>query len=505
MAVAKPKRRAPTSAGNRLAAAVAALEEDSRLSAFDPTRPGSVPTPAQAEIIADFGKVPTQWVTASNRSGKSSTCAGLVARVAAGRQPGFVRPERWGNGPITIVIALATGKHVENMLLPKLTSYWREGEYRVLRQSGVVQGIEMIPSGNRIVIQSMENPSKARERLQGYTAHIAWVDEMPRSIGIVTELLMRVSLDGGFFLASFTPLMYSAELKKLVDSAELPNAKRYQLLMLDNPLMSDEEVRQRVLDEMSAYPEEERRARLYGEWLSPESAVFKIVPEMIAPSLPRDYSTRWRHVMSVDPATESAMGMSVWAECPTTRTWYNVLSEYIKDIHVPALLVRHAEGRVRDLNVVRRVCDSASPWYIHTARHETGAEYWPVDKKNTPGRKVGLIRNFQQMLYDRRIILVDGISDLLVDELTEVRWSDSSETPTIVRAQKYHLMDTAVYFADPAMIPPRSREQEPLTVENYDARLLEADDRRRAMEARQARSGTGRTNKSIVTWWKRAW
>jgi hypothetical protein len=456
-----------------LAAALSRLEVIRRQEAFDPTRLESRPTTKQMEVITDFGHVPQQWIRAGNQTGKSQTCSRLVTWVLTDTHPYWKKPEEWNEEPLLIIVAGRTGKQIEESLLPKIKSYLEPGSYREVRTNNSIQKLELT-NGNRIVFQSLENPNLARERLMSYVAHMVWIDELPPTLDLVRELLVRVQARNGYFLASFTPTVVNVDIQKYVDNIKMPEAKVYRFHMLDNPLYQDEEKREQLIRQYAYFPEDRRRAIFEGEWLSADDQVYFFDYTSMV-DMPEGYSPLWRHVEAVDPAISSATGVTLWAENPATGVWYCILDQYIKNILVPTEIVQAVQNLTRNVNTVRRISDYA-PWYVNTAS-AMGISYLTVDSKNA-NRKPELIKGLQQALGTR--VKLSPHCTQLMDEINNCRWSSRGEGK-IVNSSTYHLIDSAQYFCD--VIPPPEKRRQSFTVDDWYRKLLEADARRQSMES----------------------
>jgi hypothetical protein len=175
--------------------------------------------------------------------------------------------------------------------------------------------------------------------------------------------------------------------------------------------------------------------------MSDDNAVFHF-DYNTAVAMPQDYSPLWRHVESVDPAIKSALGYTLWAEEPSTAIWYCIKSEYIKGVYVPTELVKTVAKLSAGYNIVRRISDPHESWYIHTAA-SMGISYTGVYKKND--RKSELIKNFQEELG--KSLKIAPTCDLLIDEITSARWSDTRDGK-IASGSDYHLLDSSQYFQD---------------------------------------------------------
>lgn len=451
-----------------LLAAMEKLEKLRRQECFDPASPDSAPTPTQQQVIDDFGSTHIQLIRAGTQSGKSQTCSRLITWVLTDTHPKWKRPALWGNEPLLAIVAGRTGKQIEESLLPKIRSYLEPGTYKEVRIGNIIQRLEL-DNGNRIVFQSLENPNMARERIQSYVAHIAWIDELPPTVDVMDELLRRVQARNGYFLASFTPLVRNLQVQKFVDNLQEPLAKTYRFKMLDNPLYKDPTRQNEILSSLSHLPDHVRNSRLYGEWMSDDNAVFYFDYNTMV-EMPSNYSPLWRHVESVDPALKSALGYTLWAENPQTGIWYCIKAEYIKGVFVPTDMVKAVAKLSEGYNIVRRICDTHESWYIHTAA-SMGIHYNIVYKKND--RKPELIKALQENLGSN--LRIAPTASLLIEEITSARWSDTRDGK-IASGSDYHLLDSAQYFQD---VKPKT-EAAPQTNTNWHSWLYNENEKRKA-------------------------
>lgn len=464
-----------------LAAALTRLSSLRRAECIDPNNLDSRPTEVQKQVIEDFGRVKHQYIRAGTQSGKSSVCSRIITWAISNSLPNWTRPAE----PMLILVAGRTGKQIEHSLVPRILSFLEPGTYKQVVIGNILQHLEFT-NGDRIVFQSLENPVMARERLQSYTAHIAWLDELPPTLDIISELQARVQAKSGQFLASFTPLTPSYEIQQYIDSAEVRQpdyARVYRFSMLDNPIYSDEKRRNELLASMENIPEKVRRARLYGDWMSGDESVYEITGNTIK-RLPEHYSkTQWRHVLSIDPAMSSDTGVTIWAEDPRTIEghWYCVLAEYVPPLRDPIQLVHHIAKLASNYNVVRRITDphGGGNWFTPIAWRELRQSYTSVDHKS--GRKEELIANLQVAL-GTRIYLVQGYCGDLIKELQNCRYSDRADGK-LVNSQSYHLIDSSQYFVDsiPRSTTPVSKGLmgDGIQASNYEDWLYKADRKRR--------------------------
>src|SRR5690606_2381133 len=142
-----------------------------------------------------------------------------------------------------------------------------------------------------------------------------------------------------------------------------------------------------------------------------ENAVYYFDYRTMVVPRPSNYSPSWRHVVSVDPALASALGLVVAAEDPNTNCWYVIKAKYISGILVPTEIEETVWKETCNYNVVRRVSDPHEVWFIQTAR-AAGRNYRGVYKKTD--RKAELIKNFQQAL-GTKLFICDDCTDLITE------------------------------------------------------------------------------------------
>lgn len=462
-----------------LVAALQRYELLQKRESFDPLNPDSRPTPRQQEVIDDFGRIPQQWIRAGNQSGKSQTCARIVAWVVTDTHPLWKRPANWGTEPILVIVAGRTGKQIEDSLLPKIRGFLESGTYKEVRVGNIIQRLELT-NGNRIIFQSLENPNVSRERLQSYVAHLTWCDELPPTLALVRELLVRTQARNGYSLFSFTPTVVSLEIQKYVDSLKEPEGKVYRFHMLDNPLYSDPVRKQQLLDRYDYLSYEQKEMVFEGGWLSADGQVY-FFDYITMVEMPENYSPMWRHIESVDPAISSATGVTVWAEHPVTGVWYCVRAGYIKGILVPTDIVAAVRKFVGDVNIIRRTSDYA-PWFVNTAS-SMKVHYLTIQDKNN-NRKEELLKNFQEALG--KSIKIAPHCQEFIEELQECRWSDRAEGK-IINHSSYHIIDSAHYFVD---IKPKMEVKQTYT--SHDDYLYQANEKRKIAIAKAEKKTNAR-------------
>jgi phage terminase large subunit-like protein len=470
------------------AAALRRYESLQRRECFDPYILDSRPTESQGKVLHDITDVPVRAVVAANQSGKSLTGGRETAWLFSDTHPTFERPVEWGTEPLLMLVMGQVGEQITSHIwAKKIKPFLDPGSFKEVRIGNILQRVENLKNGNTIIFVSHHNAEEARRTAQGYPAHYVWIDEMPRSLSLIAELMVRLQAKNGRFLLTFTPLVRSVEVQEFVENLKEPLGKRYNLMMLDNPAYAGRE--SEVLSRFDGLPEAERATRLTGAWYSGDNAVFDFNPQVHVTELPAEYTQHWEHVECVDPAGQGKAGYVLLAAKPESDIWYVVKSKYLDGAAATDLLDR-IRVESAGYNIIRRVSDPHEVWFIKEA-FKQGFSYMGVyNKKN---RKMELIKGVQKALTEGSSKLVKGSADLLIKEISSCQWSDSVDD-RIVNASKYHLLDAYQYGLDtlprkrvaPRKVHSDSRVQ-------YDIDLRESNKQRKKDEQQnQKASNTGR-------------
>jgi Terminase large subunit, T4likevirus-type, N-terminal len=459
-----------------IARAAKRLKALERRVVFDPFRPGSRATVFQQTIIDDFGRIRVQHAIAGNRSGKTQMGARLMAWMLAEDKPGWTRPEKWGYGPLQFMMIGRVSKHVEEVLYRKVRAFFEEGELHETRVGNALQKVTHRKTGNVLLCASHHNSLEAREKIQAYELCGLWIDEMPADWRILEEADRRLQDRHGFLFTSFTPKVRNLEIRRKVDAVQAPKGKHYKMKMFDNPIYSDED-KADILASLEGMPEAYKNCVLNGDWMEGDTTVYQ-VPDGAWRDCP-DYSPTWRHVECADPALQSKHGQVVFAEDPRSGHWWVVREDYVEGIFVPEDLVRAVTNKVKDLTVVRRVCDPASTWYIGQAS-KMGFQYvCPWDKNN---RRAEMMKNFQAAL-GVTLFFAPWI-EKLPHELGNMQWSETA-ADKIVNQHSYHLHDATIYGVD---CLPKREQAAPIPELHVRLRIKEERDRKAAAAPKQAAS-----------------
>jgi phage terminase large subunit-like protein len=452
---------------------------------FDPVDLTSRPTSKQLECLRDISTVAHRYATAGNQAGKSQLGAREAAWLFTDTHPFWKRPAHWGDEPLLLLVVGRTTKQVEEVLWRKISAFLDPDEIAVQRVGGVIQKVTHKKNRNTILFGSHHNEGEAREKLQAFVAHWAWVDELPGNVRLLEELHRRVQAKRGPFLATFTPKVPNPEIRDLVDNSRAPLAKKYQFSMLDNPIYSEDD-KQRIIQSLETYPESYRRTILYGDWYQGESSVYHFDRATMIKA-PENYHPSWRHVEASDPALQSKFGFTLWAEDPVKGGWYLIKADYIEGILTPDAILEEVLKRTAGVNIVRRISDPHEAWYINTASAKGISYVTPYNKNN---RKGELIKGLQQAL-GKDCFVTPWCTDFQ-REIETCQWSETS-VDRIVNASSYHLLDSAQYFVD---CKPKS--ELPPEIKPWHQELREANTRRKKTEATIRKARNSRRSKWIV-------
>lgn len=454
----------------RLAVALKKARSQALRNCFDPQDLESRPTPAQEEVLREtLNPYLFQFVRGGNQSGKTQTAARIMAWFFQGYHPYLDLQSLWPDEPIVMLMVGRIINQMEEIWARKIKPYLNDDEYQEFRPGGTLQYVVNPKNGHKIIFCSHQNPNEAREKVQSYSLHMAWLDELTDSVDLIEEIQRRVMLKRGAMLITFTPKIKADRVRKFLETPSRV-AKTYNILMLDNPAYADR--KQEVLEQLNGLSETQRRTILYGDWYVGDRCVYNYDSARHRDATIPGYSTLWPHVVVVDPAASGLMGLSVWAAPDThSHTWWCVKAKYLKG-GAPTELIEKVEAEVAPYQIVYRVSDEHEAWWIkENARRKIF--YRTVPKKD---RKKELITQLNEALLNRRMVLTSEAM-LLEEELNNAQWSETQED-RIVNASSYHLADTAQYFAD--TLPKVKSTPEHVS---FDAQLREANRERKRREA----------------------
>jgi hypothetical protein len=166
----------------------------------------------------------------------------------------------------------------------------------------------------------------------------------------------------------------------------------------------------------------------------------------------------------------------VACEDPKTGHWYITQASYVANLYVPTKIISAVESSVSHLNIMRRVSDPNSTWFIHQAS-TMGYNYIGVYNKKE--RKMELIKNLQGAL-GVRVFIAPWCSDL-INEIMSCSWRDD-DSGKIANASRFHLLDALQYLVD--NLP---KHEPTFTVHSWADRLIAQDAARQKSEIQSHR------------------
>lgn len=417
---------------------------------FNPRDLDSVPTDIQLQALQEINDISQRYVLGGNQSGKTNLGGRECAWIFNGNHPYWKAAQ---DRPTLQLVVGKTHKIVrEEIWEGKIRPFLIDGTYKIYKEGPALTKVTH-ENGNRIVFFSHKSPEECREAVQAFVADWVWLDEMPKSYKLLTELHTRCQANNAPFLATFTPLLKDAQIKNHIENGDLKYIKKYILKTYDNPVYTEDQ-----LTEMKAnhalMSEAERATRTAGEWYAGDRAVYDFDKKRDCLT-PEGYHPTWRHMECVDPAAAGKAGYTLLAEEPQTGVWYLVKEDYVEG-HAPSQLIEAFDKLSAGVNIVKRVSDSHETWFIKEA--QLRQKWYEIPQRKTQ-RKQELIKNLQEALH-KGIIKIAPWCEKAIDEFTTCQWSENSDT--IVNSRHYHLLDCLQYAVD--TLPAREKIQPVKTV-----------------------------------------
>lgn len=456
------------------AAAAAKLQALELNECFDAANLDSRPNQEQEAFFRDAGVIKFRYLIGGNGSGKSQTGGRELTWLILDVHPFWKMPKEWKTRPIQALVIGKSRDILENELWYKKIRPFLGPEWKPIRKGNALSYVEDTKNGHRIIFLTHSDGSqRAIDNLQAYDADMVWVDEMPSKQAVLEETQRRARRPQTLWFATFTPKAVNIKIRKLIDAAKEPVAKRYRMSRFNVPGVDQEA----ELIALEGLTESQKRTILFGDWAIGDDHVYQFDADLMLADLPEDYKVTWRHVECVDPGSNRG-GLTVWAEDPQTNIWYCVHAEYVDGLRDPVAFYDYCQKVTSKYNIVRRICDPAATSHIgHAVSRKCRPPYTMPYAKNQ-GRKMELIKNFQTKLSSGRLKLVEDRCAEFIDELANAQWN--SNASKIVNAHAYHLADCGQYFAD--LIPDPDKTAAAQTRDEW---ILAQDDKRRAQEAKE--------------------
>ncbi len=457
--------------------------------AFSAEDVNSRPNAAQLEILKGVKDYLIRIVKAGNQSGKSRTCARDLTWLLNREHPYIDVTKEWGPEPLMALVAgadrtILTTNIWQQMIKPLLAdpTEWKENN----SNDGIKSAVNR-RTGDQIIFLTHNKGSEEDIRhLMSYAANFCWVDEIPKTAKVIEELTRRIDAKRGRLIMSYTMKFRNDAMRKSIAAMDATVTKLYRLAKLDNPIYADR--KDEELAKISHLSKEEQAVILYGDDILSDTAIHSINYDLMVRPIPASYDTAWPHILVVDPATESKLGMLVAAYQQSTGLWFIVQDKYVEGLYAPSKIVAEVERRVIGLNIIDRFYDTAASWYKQEAKI-LGFKYKPIKEK--AGSKERWIMDTNQAL-GTRVIICDHCETLL-DECEQYQRVPGSTN--IQNPKKFHAVDSLHYLVEalPDMPAP---PQDATYWEQFHAAVNASNQRKRdRMEAKVKAAKQGRVRK----------
>jgi phage terminase large subunit-like protein len=275
--------------------------------------------------------------------------------------------------------------------------------------------------------------------LMGKAIHHVTLDEMPRNVKLIGEIITRtLDLDGEVSLG-FTPLNPVEEIEKFIE--ENKKVIVFQWSLRDNPHFRDEPERlQRALDAWKHLPKGERESRETGEWYREHAhgRVFAGLDLDVVPDFP--IPPYWRQVRFTDPAAR-VTGLALFAEDPDSGIWY---------CH-KGVELEWKDQRAKAETIVDEI-EKYKPYpeFVYTLSRYDNHEAWFGAYAAAVGFTPCILKNREQAQMGLRTVIAEGRlkffakgAALAVKQFGEYHYKDNG---TINKVND-HVLDCVMYFS----------------------------------------------------------
>jgi phage terminase large subunit-like protein len=295
---------------------------------------------------------------AGNQLGKTFAGAAQASIFLTGRYPKWWPGRKWDRPTVGTVLgnsAEATRDTAQRLLLGRETEGYGTGllpadclDRATMKTARGVSGVfDIVPVKHESGINQgagrqkwselkFKSYEKGRAKLQGDTIDWFWEDEEPPQ-DVHDELLARITATRGCGWLTFTPLEGITGL--VAGFYDEPGRPRLVTMRIDeSPLFTPEMIE----EQKKKYPVHQWQARLYGEPMQGEGAVFTFNPDSIACD-PFPIPREWAQVWGMDFGTGHPFAASLLAHDREADIIYVVHSFSMAD----TLPLQHAEAMKR--------------------------------------------------------------------------------------------------------------------------------------------------------------
>ncbi len=429
-----------------------AKAKDRILHSFIPAMPGAVPFAEQLKFFKD--KAISRLIRAGNRSGKTfSTMRDLAWKITRSHpyrrkwneSYEHSRPKCfWIVGPTYDFVDSTMWDMYLKVFIPDWFYTDDNGNEMITRTN--MRHIDTITFRNGDTIECKAY-AQSDLAVMGRAIDDLTVDEMPRSLKLLSELITRCFDRDGEVTMGFTPIVEDEDIKDYIEAST--NISKHSWSLLANPHYRDNPERlARALSEWEHLPEPERNTRVRGDWYYERKGgrVFEGLQWDVLEDFPIPHE--WRRARVVDPASH-VTGYSEWAENPNTNQWICYL----------ALEFKWKDKRATDTMILEEI-EKMKPYpgFVYTLSIYDNAEAW----FGSNGAKYGFIpcmlknramaiMEFKRAVQSKKVACFKRNAGLLLKQTDDYQFKPDGN----IDKKKDHVLDTAMYFI--RQIPPKSQ------------------------------------------------
>jgi phage terminase large subunit-like protein len=420
----------------------------------------------KAFFMAGSSGVHQRLIYGGNQGGKTLCCAAEVSWHLTGDYPDWWTGKRFDK-PIRVWAVGESGQLVRDTLQKKLCGDQEFGTGVIPLESFGKKPV-MVPGGtgaidtmfithqtdgvidgaSSLTFKSFE---MRREKLQGETIDLIWIDERP-SEEIYSELLARTSASDGHVIVSFTPIGEGAAAGVTYKFLSEPSADRAVFRIASSEVKHISEARREELS--SSYSDAEREARVEG---TPQLGTGPIFPLELLPAIVKSFNpdsdipvyARWCVGIDFGFGHPFAAALIAWAH-DTGQIW--VVDSFRMERSSALYHVQRIHNMTRGLRI-------PVAWPHDGAQHDKGSglslsmQYKNFGAKMMAGHAVNhgtkmnsiepALSEMREMMFGGKLIIA-GHNNELVDEIRNYHRDEDfkivKQRDDLVSAVRYGIM-----------------------------------------------------------------
>lgn len=440
------------------------LDKKNRQDMFIPWEKTAIMFEAQRKFLAD--PTPTKLARCGNRAAKTFTTMRDLSWKAMRRHPLIEKWQKWDeklymrDGGKTWWVVAPTFEFLREtiwvMYLERFLPRW------YYMDDDFVSGLswkkekgddflEKITFRNGDTIEFKTYSQNLLSKMGRAVSGGVYIDEMPPSLLVLSELVTRCLDHGADFICGFTPVVQVEEIRHYVDKHEGMSVHQWSLA--ENPIYRDDPAKlARALAEWKHLPEPLRLARENGDWYEELPQGVRIF-ENVTPECVDDFEIPlyWRQVRFSDPASHRT-GVVIFAEDPNDGQWYATVAREIewKDKLAKATDIERVIDSLaphEDFRYHMSVYDNAEAWFGAHTEGKLGRWRPCVHKKS----KDSLIMKTRDSIVEGRVKFFKFGAAALVRQIYQYRRRPDGA----IHKKKDHLVDPLQYFCRemPTFVP----------------------------------------------------